>query len=207
MLLLTSACDLINPANSQDYSPSRLPVGELTLSTWLPAGLPDFRLTGQDESNLANLGLTDAEPRYEFYRPDWPIYTHQRHLAASRIQGCRIEKGIIAEGCHIGDVEIDRCVIGVRTIVESGVRLYNSVFMGVDYSAPCNFLWRIYKQCGYGWKGALAASKAFVRFAFLQWGDNLNPSRRPLFDPKTYFSSSKEVEAYLAYVNSRQLQG
>lgn len=81
----------------------------------------------------ANLGLTDAEPRYEFYRPDWPIYTHQRHLAASRIQGCRIEKGIIAEGCHIGDVEIDRCVIGVRTIVESGVRLYNSVFMGVDY--------------------------------------------------------------------------
>jgi hypothetical protein len=24
----------------------------------------------------ANLGLTDAEPRYEFYRPDWPIYTH-----------------------------------------------------------------------------------------------------------------------------------
>lgn len=61
VLLLTSACDLINPANSQDYSPSRLPVGELTLSTWLPAGLPDFRLTGQDESNLANLGLTEIE--------------------------------------------------------------------------------------------------------------------------------------------------
>jgi len=78
---------------------------------------------------------------------------------------------------------------------------------GVDYSVPCNFLWRIYKHCGCGWKGALAASKAFVRFAFLQWCDNLNPSRRPLFDPKTYFSSSKEVEAYLAYVNSRQLQG
>ena len=81
----------------------------------------------------ANLGLTDAEPRYEFYRPDWPIYTHQRHLAASRIQGCRIEKGIIAEGCLIGDAEIERCVIGVRTIVESGVRLYNSVVMGADY--------------------------------------------------------------------------
>jgi hypothetical protein len=61
VLSLTSACDLINPANSQDYSPSRLPVGELTLSTWLPAGLPDFRLTGQDESNLVNLGLTEIE--------------------------------------------------------------------------------------------------------------------------------------------------
>ena len=77
----------------------------------------------------------------------------------------------------------------------------------VDYAAPHNFLWRIYKQRGYGWEGALAASKAFVRFAFLQWSDNLNSSRRPLFDPETYFKSSKEVEAYLAYVNSRQLQG
>ncbi len=61
VLSLTSACDLINPANSQDYNPSRLPVGELTLSTWLPAGLPEFRLTEQDESNLANLGLTEIE--------------------------------------------------------------------------------------------------------------------------------------------------
>ena len=60
-LLLTCACDLINPANSQDYNSSRLPVGELTLSTWLPAGLAEFRLTGQDESNLADLGLTQIE--------------------------------------------------------------------------------------------------------------------------------------------------
>ncbi len=61
VLSLTSACDLINPANSQDYNPSRLPVGELTLSTWLPAGLPEFRLNQQDESNLASLGLTEIE--------------------------------------------------------------------------------------------------------------------------------------------------
>ena len=81
----------------------------------------------------ANLGLTDKNPRYEFYRPDWPIYTHQRHLAGSRIQGCRIEKGLIAEGCRIGDAEIERCVIGVRTIVEPGARLYNSIVMGADY--------------------------------------------------------------------------
>ena len=61
ILSLSSACDLINPANSQDFEPSRLPVGELTVTTWLPAGLPEFRLTPQDESNLANLGLTGIE--------------------------------------------------------------------------------------------------------------------------------------------------
>lgn len=77
----------------------------------------------------------------------------------------------------------------------------------VDYAAPCSFLWRIHRHYGYGWKGALAASKAFVQFAFLRWNDNLNPARRPLFDPKTYFNNSKEVEAYLTYANGHQLQG
>ena len=61
LLPLLHACDLINPANSQDYQPSRLPVGELTLSTWLPAGLPEYRFSEQDQSNLAALGLNQVE--------------------------------------------------------------------------------------------------------------------------------------------------
>ena len=81
----------------------------------------------------ANLGLTDDDPRYEFYRPDWPIYTHQRHLASSRLHGCRVEKALVAEGCRIRQAEIERCVIGVRTVIEPGVRLYNSIIMGADY--------------------------------------------------------------------------
>ena len=61
LLPLMYACDLINPANSQDYQPSRLPVGSLALSTWLPAGLPEFRFSGQDQDHLAALGLTQVE--------------------------------------------------------------------------------------------------------------------------------------------------
>ena len=85
----------------------------------------------------ANLGLTDEEPRYEFYRPDWPIYTHQRHLAGTRMEGCRVEKVLVAEGCRIRRAEIERCVIGVRTVMEPDVRLYNSIIMGADfYESP-----------------------------------------------------------------------
>ena len=85
----------------------------------------------------ANLGLTDDEPRYEFYRPDWPIYTHQRHLAGTRMQGCRVAKVLVAEGCRIRRAEIERCVIGVRTVMEPDVRLYNSIIMGADfYESP-----------------------------------------------------------------------
>lgn len=77
----------------------------------------------------------------------------------------------------------------------------------VDYSAPHNFLWRIYRDRGYGWKGALAASISFVRFVSLQWRDKLSGSRRNLFDPSVYFYSQEEVDSYLYYVNSSQVQG
>ena len=81
----------------------------------------------------ANLGLADENPRYEFYRPDWPIYTRQRHLAGSRMDGCRIERGVVAEGCSILEAEIEHCIIGVRTTIDRDARIYNSIVMGADY--------------------------------------------------------------------------
>ena len=82
------------------FAPVRIKVEQVTISVdWPPAG----------SFYQANLGLTDENPRYEFYRPDWPIYTHQRHLAGTRVQRCRIEKGLIAEGCRIGDAEPRAC--------------------------------------------------------------------------------------------------
>ena len=77
----------------------------------------------------------------------------------------------------------------------------------VDCSDPRNFLWRIYRERGYGWKGALAASISFVRFISLQWRDKLSSSRRKLFDPSVYFNSEEEVDSYLYYVSSSQVQG
>ena len=56
-------------------------------------------------------------------------------------------------------------------------------------------------------EGALAASTSFVRFISLQWRDKLSSSRRNLFDPAVYFHSEEEVDSYLYYVNSSQVQG
>lgn len=77
----------------------------------------------------------------------------------------------------------------------------------VDCLLPRNFLWRIYRERGYGWEGALAASLSFVRFISFQWRDKLSGSRRNLFDPSVYFHSQEEVDSYLYYVNSSQVQG
>ncbi len=80
----------------------------------------------------ATLKLTQKSPPFEFYNPEKPIYTHQRHLAGSRIEGCRIDRAIIAEGCHIRDAEIEDSVVGLRSVIGPGARIYHSVIMGAD---------------------------------------------------------------------------
>ncbi|MDA0337913.1 MAG: glucose-1-phosphate adenylyltransferase [bacterium] len=80
----------------------------------------------------ASLALTDAEPQFSFHKPNAPIYTHQRFLAGSRLLGCRIDHCIIAEGCTLVDAEVEKSVIGVRTIMGAGVRVYQSIIMGAD---------------------------------------------------------------------------
>ncbi len=58
--VLLAACQLTNPAVSR-YEPSRLPVGDLTLSTWLPAGLDSFRFDAGDRQLLSDIGFNHIE--------------------------------------------------------------------------------------------------------------------------------------------------
>jgi len=37
------------------------------------------------------------------------------------------------DGCIISDAHLERCVIGVRSIIQSGATIRNSVVMGADY--------------------------------------------------------------------------
>ena len=81
----------------------------------------------------ANLSLTSPESPFDFYLPNAPIYTHPSFLAGARLERCRAEQVIIGEGCRIQDAEIQRSVIGSRSIVGPGVRIYNTVMMGTDF--------------------------------------------------------------------------
>jgi len=81
----------------------------------------------------ANLSLTDARPAFDFYLPDAPIYTHARFLAGARMESCRIDKGIVAEGSYIRDAQIQRSIIGIRSVIGSGAKLFNSIMMGADF--------------------------------------------------------------------------
>ena len=84
----------------------------------------------------ANLDLTDIVPDYSFFEASAPIYTHPRFLPGSKINGAALRQSIISDGCIISDAHLDRCVVGIRSIIHSGATIRNSVVMGADYYEP-----------------------------------------------------------------------
>ena len=81
----------------------------------------------------ANLQLADSNPPYSFYAPGAPIYTQSLFLPASVVEQAMVNHAIISDGCIINAASIDRCVIGIRTIIRGGTRLKNTIIMGADY--------------------------------------------------------------------------
>jgi glucose-1-phosphate adenylyltransferase len=81
----------------------------------------------------ANLDLTDIVPEYSFFEPDAPIYTHPRFLPGSKINGATLRQSIISDGCIISDAHLERCVVGIRSVIQSGATIRNTIVMGADY--------------------------------------------------------------------------
>src|SRR4029077_301466 len=42
-------------------------------------------------------------------------------------------RAVVGDGCIISDAHIERAVIGIRSIIESGATIRNSVIMGADF--------------------------------------------------------------------------
>jgi len=88
----------------------------------------------------ANLNLTNLLPPYSFFDTAAPVYTHARFLPASKINGATIKQAVISDGCVISDAHIERCVVGVRSYIDSGTTMRNSIMMGADFydlNTPC----------------------------------------------------------------------
>jgi glucose-1-phosphate adenylyltransferase len=79
-----------------------------------------------------NLSLTDAMPPFNFFDEDAKIYTRARLLPASKLNSCKVDRVVIADGCIVTDGSLTRCSLGVRSIVHRGADLQNVVMMGAD---------------------------------------------------------------------------
>jgi glucose-1-phosphate adenylyltransferase len=81
----------------------------------------------------ANLALAEIEPPFSFYRPGATVYSRPRFLPASKINSATARRAVVSDGCIITEATLDRCVVGIRSIIETGAVLKNVVMMGADY--------------------------------------------------------------------------
>lgn len=81
----------------------------------------------------ANLDCCNELPRFNFFAENAPIFTRQRNLPASKINGASIDHAVVADGCIINRAAIAYSVIGLRSLVGSGSYLHRTVLMGCDY--------------------------------------------------------------------------
>jgi len=85
----------------------------------------------------ANLDLVNEVPKFNFFDTQAPIYTHARYLPASKIVRGHIERAAIADGCIIVDAKIEHSIIGIRSRIEAGAIIKDSILMGLDdYETP-----------------------------------------------------------------------
>lgn len=80
----------------------------------------------------ATLNLAVPFPQFNLYDEENPIYTKRRDLPPSKVNSCTINNSLTTEGSIITDSYITNCVIGIRTIIESGATLNNVYCMGAD---------------------------------------------------------------------------
>lgn len=85
----------------------------------------------------ANLALTDQpQPAFSFYDEKAPIYTRGRSLPPTKMLNCTVTDSIIGDGCILKDCQIHHSVLGIRTRIESGCTIQDSMIMGADYYQP-----------------------------------------------------------------------
>ena len=81
----------------------------------------------------ANIECTKILPAFNFFDPANPIYTRARLLPASKINEAHIEEALLSDGCIITSASIRNSIIGVRSVIETGCEISESIIMGSDF--------------------------------------------------------------------------
>ncbi|MFQ4140072.1 glucose-1-phosphate adenylyltransferase [Nodosilinea sp. PGN35] len=82
----------------------------------------------------ANLALVkQPDPMFSFYDEAAPIYTRARYLPPTKHLQCEVTQSMISEGCILKECRIINSVIGIRSRIESGCTIEDSLIMGADY--------------------------------------------------------------------------
>jgi glucose-1-phosphate adenylyltransferase len=82
----------------------------------------------------ANLALAhQPDPMFSFYDKSAPIYTRARYLPPTKQQNCQVIESMISDGCILKNCQVSCSVIGIRSRIEAGCVIKDTLVMGADY--------------------------------------------------------------------------
>ena len=81
----------------------------------------------------ANLDLASPLPKFNFFDAGAPIYTRSRYLPPSKLHNCDIDNSMVSEGCILNGVKARRSIIGLRSRIDKGTDIEDSIVMGSDF--------------------------------------------------------------------------
>lgn len=81
----------------------------------------------------ANLDLASPLPKFNFFDTAAPIYTRSRYLPPSKLHECDIDNSMVSEGCILNGVRVRNSIIGLRSRIDKGVNIEDSIIMGSDF--------------------------------------------------------------------------
>jgi glucose-1-phosphate adenylyltransferase len=81
----------------------------------------------------ANIMLTRPRAPFNFYDPRRPVFTRPRFLPGSRLNNCRADEALIAEGSYVDHSTITQSIVGIRTRIGRGCTIHRSVLLGADF--------------------------------------------------------------------------
>lgn len=111
----------------------------------IPYSIEDFKVVSYqyggywtDIGNIssffeANLGLTQELPLFNLFDNDKKVYSRPRMLPPAKISGSTLINTIAGDGCIIHAERIENCVIGIRTRIGYGTRIFRCYVMGTDF--------------------------------------------------------------------------
>ncbi|MCS7064590.1 MAG: glucose-1-phosphate adenylyltransferase [Methylacidiphilales bacterium] len=81
----------------------------------------------------ANLDLCNEHPSFDYGLSSAPIYTRPRNLRPNVIGSANLTRTVLCTGIKIGSANIERSLLGNRTIIGHNVKIKNTLIMGADY--------------------------------------------------------------------------
>lgn len=81
----------------------------------------------------SNLDLASPLPKFDFFNTSAPIYTRSRYLPPSKVHNCDIDNTMISEGSIMNGVYARNSIVGLRSRIDAGARIEDSIIMGADF--------------------------------------------------------------------------